>query len=128
MMKLYKMATNAALLSAYLFASKALAQIPGGAGGGLNTQGGIFGGQVEGVAKGGFVETLGSIINYFLGFVGLVAVLILIYGGFTMITSQGEEDKFKEGRQMIIYAVIGIVVIVISYTLVGTLISGISGL
>jgi len=93
---------------------------------GLGSQSGQLG--LQGVAgeQSGLSAVIGGIMNFFLEFVGLVAVLILIYGGFKMITSAGDQEQFSSGRQMIIYAVIGIVVIVISWTVVGTLLEGLS--
>lgn len=45
---------------------------------------------------------------------GLVAVGFVIYGGFMYITSQGEPEKTKNGRQTIINAVIGLVITIIA--------------
>lgn len=76
----------------------------------------------------GFATVLGSIINFFLGFVGLIAVVFLIYGGFLMITSAGDEGKVEKGTKIIIYSIAGIVVIVLSWVIVGTVINGLTGL
>ncbi len=66
-----------------------------------------------------------QIINFFLGFVGLIAFLMLVFGGFRYLASAGEADMAKKGKQTISYAVIGIVIIALSYAAVNTLIAGI---
>lgn len=57
-------------------------------------------------------------INYFLGIVGLIAVAFIIYAGVLLITAGGEEQKITQGKKIITYAVIGIIVIVFSWTIV----------
>lgn len=66
-----------------------------------------------------------QIVNFLLGFVGLLAFLMLVYGGFRYLTSAGNAEAAKKGTQTIMYAVIGVVVIALSYAAVNTLIQGI---
>lgn len=49
---------------------------------------------------------------------GIIAVVVIIIAGITMMTSGGDSGKVKSSRDAIIYAVIGIVVIVLSRSLV----------
>jgi len=66
--------------------------------------------------------TLGSnvtkIIDYFLGFLGLIAVAFVIYGGVLMVTSAGNEEGVGKAKKILTYAAIGIVLIMLSYTIV----------
>jgi len=39
-----------------------------------------------------------------------ISVILMIYGGFLYVTSGGDEDKVKDGKNYIIYGVIGIAV------------------
>lgn len=55
--------------------------------------------------------TMAKIINIVLGFLGILAVIIGLYGGFKMMTSGGNEDQTAAGRQAVIYAVIGLAVV-----------------
>jgi len=66
-----------------------------------------------------------NIVNFVLGFLGLVAVIIVIYGGFVYVTAAGSEEKTGKGKKSIMYAMIGIVIILISYALVNTVIKGV---
>jgi len=66
-----------------------------------------------------------QIINFFLGFVALIAFLMLVYGGFRYLASAGDAEMTKKGKQTITYAVIGVIVIALSYAATNTLIAGI---
>ena len=43
-------------------------------------------------------------------FVIAISVILMIYGGFIFVTSGGDEDKVKDGKNYIIYGAIGIAV------------------
>lgn len=68
-------------------------------------------------------EFIQSIVNYALGFLGLVAVVIVIYGGVMYVLSRGDEDMASKGKKSIGYAAIGILIILGSYALVNTLLA-----
>lgn len=57
-------------------------------------------------------------IKWALGLLGLVAVIFVIYGGFTWMTAAGNEERLKKAKEIIKAAVIGLVVILISWSLV----------
>lgn len=59
-----------------------------------------------------------TVINWLLALAGLVAVLFLIIGGFWYITSAGNEETAEKGKNTVINALIGIVIIVLSYVIV----------
>lgn len=63
-------------------------------------------------------ELIGRIIKTVLGIVGALALAMFIYGGLTWLTSGGSPDKIKKGKDILMWAVIGLVVIFSSYTLV----------
>ena len=58
-----------------------------------------------------------SIINVVLGFLGIIAVVIVLLGGFKWMTAGGNEDKTAEARSLIIAGVIGLVIILASWGL-----------
>ena len=60
---------------------------------------------------------VGQVINTVLGVVGSLALLMFIYGGLTWMTSSGNEEKVKKGRDIILWSAIGLVVIFLSYAL-----------
>lgn len=61
-----------------------------------------------------------TIVNFILGFVGIVSMTMIIVGGFFYITAAGEEAGAEKGKKIISYAVIGMLIIIASYTIVST--------
>jgi cytochrome bd-type quinol oxidase subunit 2 len=61
---------------------------------------------------------LSTIITWILGLSGAIAVLFLILGGLQYITSSGNKDKAEQAKQTILYAVIGLIVIALSFVIV----------
>lgn len=53
-----------------------------------------------------------NIVNIFTIIVGIVAVIMIIVGGFNFITSGGDSSKVTSARNTIIYAIIGLVIVV----------------
>lgn len=49
---------------------------------------------------------------------GIAAVIIIIIGGISMITSDGDSQKFKNGRNTIIYAAVGLVIIALAQSII----------
>jgi len=61
---------------------------------------------------------LSTVIYWILGLSGGIAVLFLILGGLQYVTSSGNKDKAEQAKQTILYAVIGLVVIALSFVIV----------
>jgi hypothetical protein len=61
-------------------------------------------------------DLIGRIIKGALGVVGSLALLMFIFGGLTWMTSGGNEEKIKKGKGILIWAVLGIVTIFTSYS------------
>jgi len=85
---------------------------------------GQMAGEAE-VAEG--VRMISGIINWALGFVGIVAVAIMIWGGSQMIIARGDESKYQGGKKTLTYAVIGLMLVIISYSIVGFVFNAIGG-
>lgn len=68
---------------------------------------------------------VGKIINAILGIVGSLALLMFVYGGLIYMTSSGNQEKVKEGRNVIVWSAIGMFVIFVSYGLVRLLLENI---
>jgi uncharacterized BrkB/YihY/UPF0761 family membrane protein len=70
------------------------------------------------------------IISAMLFIAGMLAVVFVIIGGYQYMTSAGNEEQAEKGKQNVINAVIGIVIIILSYviiTVIANLVSGSSG-
>lgn len=84
-------------------------------------QGQVFqGGTINENPDAGAVPNLEStyynIILWFLAICGIIAVISLIYGGILYITSAGEAEKAERGKKTITGAIIGIIIIMLSYS------------
>jgi hypothetical protein len=62
-------------------------------------------------------KLLGQVIGYALSFVGIVFFLLSVYGGFLWMTARGNGDRAESGKETIIAAAIGVIIIVGSYAL-----------
>lgn len=56
--------------------------------------------------------------TYIFGFIGALALLFFVYGGFMMILSQGNQEKVKKGTSAMVAAVIGLVIAFGAYALI----------
>lgn len=63
-------------------------------------------------------DIVSNIIGTALSFVAIIFFIIIIYGGFLWMTASGNEDQAKKGLDIVIASVIGVVIILSSYTLV----------
>ncbi len=68
-----------------------------------------------------------AIVNFFLTFLGLLAVVMVIYGGFLYVGSAGNEESVGKAKKIIMYAAIGILIIIVSFALVNTLLGAGAG-
>jgi len=68
------------------------------------------------------INLFGTVIQFILGFVGLIALGALIYGGATMIMNYGNDEMVEKSKKIIKNAVIGILVILSAYTIVASLV------
>src|SRR5680860_633422 len=69
---------------------------------------------------------IGQIINSVLGIVGSLALLMFVFGGITWMTSSGNQEKVKKGRDIIVWAAIGLVIVFSAYGLTRVLIEGVT--
>ena len=65
-----------------------------------------------------FRQAVIGIINYVLTFLGLAAVAFIVYAGILMVMDQGSEENVGKAKNIIIYAGIGIIVVMLSFAIV----------
>lgn len=75
------------------------------------------------LAKEGIVK---KILNFMSWLTGLLAAVYLIVGGFKIIVSGGESDSVASGRKMIIYAMVGIAVVISSNLIINLVIGAVN--
>lgn len=74
-------------------------------------------GDSTGLGQGDLKATIGSLINVALQFLGVVTVVIILYGGFKWMTAGGNEEKVGEAKRLIIAGIIGLAIILSAYAI-----------
>ncbi len=63
-------------------------------------------------------DTVVNIIQWVLGILALVAVALVIYGGFTWMTAAGNEERIEKGKKIISAAIVGLIVVILAWAIV----------
>lgn len=64
-----------------------------------------------------------TIVNVMLFILGAIAVIMIIIGGIRYATSNGDASNTKAAKDTILYAVIGLVVAILSYAIVNFIVN-----
>jgi len=56
----------------------------------------------------------GNVMNVVYGIAGLVAVVMIVYAGVIMTTSNGDAGKVGKAKKMLLYSIIGLVVVILA--------------
>ena len=70
-----------------------------------------------------FDNAIINLTNWVLGFVAMIAVLAIVWGGVMYIGSAGDETKATTGKRVVTYSLIGLVIAGIAYALVNIIVS-----
>ncbi len=71
-------------------------------------------------------DALGNIVELLVYIIGALAIIFIIVGGLQIVTAAGSPTRVKQGRETIIYAIVGLVVAIAAYaavTFIGTRLS-----
>ena len=68
-------------------------------------------------------ELVANIVTYLMTFLGLIAVIVILLGGFKWMTASGNEDKVAEAKKTIIAGAIGLIIILAAYAIVNFVIN-----
>jgi len=68
-------------------------------------------------------QTAAQIINVALGFLGIIAVVIVLLGGFKYMIAGGNEEKTGEARKLIVSGIIGLAIILSAWAITSFVIS-----
>lgn len=66
-----------------------------------------------------FMQVAVEFSKIILGISGSITLLFFVYGGVTFLTSSGSSERVTKGKQILINSVIGLVIILASYTIIG---------
>ena len=67
---------------------------------------------------GGPTALIPRAINLMLFIVGILAIIVLIYGGIRYVLSGGDAGKVKDAKNTILYAIVGLVIAILGYAVV----------
>lgn len=62
-------------------------------------------------------RTFSTIINLALSFLGIIFLILMLYGGFLWMSDQGNEDQVKKAKDLIAAAIIGLIIVASSYAI-----------
>lgn len=72
----------------------------------------------SGTKSSDLMTVLNTVINVVLGVIGFIAVAMIIMGGISFTTSQGDTAKTTKARNTILYGVVGLVVALLAFAIV----------
>ncbi len=85
-----------------------------------------FSGQAGVTTQGDLTIIAGKVIRGFLGLLGTIFVILIIYAGYLWMTASGNEEQITKAKKMITNAVIGIIIVLLAYTITSFVIGALS--
>jgi hypothetical protein len=76
-------------------------------------------------AGGNLNDLVTKIVNILSVIVGIVAVIMIIIGGFKYITSGGDSNRVASAKNTIIYAIVGLIIVALAQVIVRFVLSNI---
>ena len=67
-----------------------------------------------------------SLVKLLMTFLGIIAVVIILLGGFKWMTAAGNDDKVAEAKKLIAAGIIGLVIILSAFLIVNFVITNVS--
>jgi len=64
------------------------------------------------------MDKVGTMLNVVFGVMGLLAVAVIILGGFQYMTSTGDVSKVQKAKNTILYGIVGLVIALLAYAIV----------
>lgn len=61
--------------------------------------------------------TVAKVIIFLNSFIALVVLILIIYAWFLILTGSGDEEKYAKFRRVVLYATIGIIILILSYAI-----------
>lgn len=72
-------------------------------------------------------EVVLSMVNFFIGFLGFLAVIMFVYAGVLWVTSGGNDEQITKAKKIMTYAALGIIVVILSFSIVRFITSSAGG-
>ncbi len=68
-----------------------------------------------------------NLLNTTFGVVGVIAVVMMIIGGFYYLTSQGSPERVQKGKNTILYGIVGLIIVLSAFAIVNFVLSSLLG-
>lgn len=75
-------------------------------------------GATFGLGTADLMSTVIRVVQWALGFLGLIAVIFIMYGGFIWMTAAGNTDKVDKAKKIITRAVVGLLIVMFAWAIV----------
>jgi ABC-type Fe3+ transport system permease subunit len=76
---------------------------------------------------GGSNAIVPRVINIMLYIVGILAIIMLIYGGIRYVLSGGDDKRVTAAKNTILYAIVGLIVAILGYAVVNWIVKNLGG-
>ena len=77
---------------------------------------------VDGDAKSSsLLDTITNAVNWILGMLALIALIICLWGGFQMVTAAGDDGNYMKGMTILKQAAIGLIIIGVAWLFVSVI-------
>ncbi|PIZ54817.1 hypothetical protein COY24_02520, partial [Candidatus Uhrbacteria bacterium CG_4_10_14_0_2_um_filter_41_21] len=74
-------------------------------------------GEASGLGNADIKVTIAKFIRAFLAVLGIIAVILVLYGGFVWMTAGGDGEKVEKAKKILINAGVGLFIIMASYSI-----------
>ena len=68
--------------------------------------------------RGGIARIIRNLLTWLLGIVGVIAIIGFVISGIQYLTSAGNEDQMQSAKRNMLYAIIGVVVVLSSFVII----------
>lgn len=74
-----------------------------------------------------FDVIVSTVITLVLGLMGVIFLILAIYGGYTWMTARGNEDKVADAKKTLTNAILGIIIVLAAYAMVRLIVDVVGG-
>jgi len=68
-------------------------------------------------------QVVGGVVKWILGIIGVILVVLIVYGGVMYATSAGNEERVKKARNVLTYSIVGVTVIALAFLITDYVVS-----
>ncbi|MBN2307196.1 PKD domain-containing protein [Candidatus Peregrinibacteria bacterium] len=79
------------------------------------------------IAQRPLAEVVLGMVNYFIGFLGFVAVITFVYAGVLWVVAGGQDEQITKAKKIMTYSSLGLVVVLLSFSIVTFITSSAGG-